>query len=209
MRFTTVNGYGFFEATSAFQKSIRRGDESVALYMMVEFFNSNYAGYLWKRMKIIASEDIGLAAPAFHATLHALHQAYIEQEKDNKENKPERMFLAHAVILMCRAKKSRLVDYALIKVWRDHDPTKFTMPDYAFDMHNSRGKAMGRGLEHFYNEGAKCENFVEQDGETKYRAEAYALQKLSPGKLKFATRKKGDIKPADLWEQTDDTDETK
>jgi len=206
MKFTTVNGYGFFEATSAFQKAIRRGDETIALYFMVEFFNSNYAGYLWKRMKIIASEDIGLAAPAFHATLHALHQCFLDQEKDNKENKPERMFLTHAVILMCRAKKSRLVDYALIKIWRDHDQ-RIEIPDYAFDMHNARGKAMGRGIKHFYEEGAKCENFVEQEGESNYRSAAYALQIKKPGKIMFPKRKKGDEKPADLWEQTDDTDE--
>ena len=30
-----------------------------------------------------------------------------------------------------------------------------TIPDYALDMHTMRGKAMGRGLDHFRKEGAK------------------------------------------------------
>ena len=30
-----------------------------------------------------------------------------------------------------------------------------TIPDYALDMHTMKGKAMGRGLDHFRSEGAK------------------------------------------------------
>ena len=30
-----------------------------------------------------------------------------------------------------------------------------TIPDYALDMHTMKGKAMGRGLDHFRKEGAK------------------------------------------------------
>ena len=30
-----------------------------------------------------------------------------------------------------------------------------TIPDYALDMHTMKGKAMGRGLDHFRTEGAK------------------------------------------------------
>lgn len=198
MKFTTKKGYGFFEATSAFQKAIRKNDEEVAMYFMVEFFNSGYDEYLWKRIKVITSEDIGLAAPALHATILGLYQSYSELKKDNKENKPERLFLAHAVLQLCRAKKSRLVDWAMIKYWRQHDTIRIEVPDYAFDMHNQKGKSMGRGIDHFYNEGTYLANHVDQPGEQQLKAEAFEYHKLSPGKLKFEIRKKGD-KPVELF----------
>ena len=138
----------------------------------------------------ITSEDIGLAAPSLHATISALYQSYSELKKDNKDNKPERMFLTHAVIQLCRAKKSRLVDYAMVKIWREHDKTDMPIPEYAYDMHNSRGKAMGRGVEHFYEEGAFCNNYVPQELEAEYKKEALKLHKLNPHKLKFEIRKK-------------------
>jgi len=31
-------------------------------------------------------------------------------------------------------------------------------PDWALDKHTRRGKAMGRGFEHFFSEGVKCNN---------------------------------------------------
>ena len=41
----TKNGYDFFEATSSFQKAIRRCDEDQALFWAVEFWESNRAMY--------------------------------------------------------------------------------------------------------------------------------------------------------------------
>jgi len=36
-------------------------------------------------------------------------------------------------------------------------------PDYALDMHTMRGRKMGRGYEHFFNEGAKLANQALED----------------------------------------------
>lgn len=191
MRFTTKKGYGFFEASSAFQKAIRRNEEKLALYFMVEFFNSGYDEYLWKKLKVITSEDVGLAEPGLVSTIAALHQSYTELKKDAKENKPERLFLVHAVILLCRSRKSRLVDWAMIKLWREHDHTEVTIPDWAHDMHTLKGKQMGRGIDHFYNEGTELANHEVQPGEEHMKSEAWKLHRLSPGKLKFEPNKKG------------------
>jgi replication-associated recombination protein RarA len=198
MQITTKKGYDFFPATSAFQKAIRRSDEETALYFAVEFFNSGYDEYLWRRMKIIMSEDIGLAEPNFPAVIQGLYQSYLEQKKDNKENKPERLFLIHAVILMCRSKKSRLVDWQVIKLWREHDSKDYAIPDYAFDMHNMKGKRMGRGIDHFYEEGSMLKNYVPQEGEEEAKKQAKVLHEQVPGKLKFADLKKGRMTQRDL-----------
>jgi hypothetical protein len=98
---TTRKGYDLFEVASAFQKSVRRGDEETAMYFAVELFESGYDEYLWKRMKIITSEDVGLAEPALPATIGALYAMYVDQKKKkDAANRPERLFLVHAVLLL-------------------------------------------------------------------------------------------------------------
>ena len=129
------------------------------MYFAVEMFSSGYDEYLWKRIKIITSEDVGLAEPSLPATVAALSSMYQEQKKKKDEkHKPERLFLTHAVLILCRAKKSRLVDWTLIAFWNEHEGTMREIPDYAFDKHNRKGRMMGRGTDHFYTEGSHIEN---------------------------------------------------
>lgn len=185
-KLTTKKNYDFFEVSSAVQKSIRRGDEKNALYFAVEFFNSGYDEYLWERLKIITSEDVGLAEPGMPAMIESLYAMYTQQKKKKKDNRPERLFLIHAVVALCRCKKSRYIDWTVIKVWREHDKEKHPIPQYAFDMHSITGKRMGLGLEHFYEEGSLLNNFHPIEGEDEMKAAAYEVHKNSPGKLSFA-----------------------
>ena len=162
----TAKGYDFFEVSSAFQKAIRRGDEETAMYFAVELYNSGYDEYLWKRMKIITSEDVGLAEPGLPSTIAALSSMYQEQKKKKDEkHKPERLFLVHAVLLLVRARKSRLVDWSIVTYWNEHETTHLPIPDYAFDKHTKTGRAMGRAMTHFWNEGAHLENRADIEGE--------------------------------------------
>src|SRR5690606_7436177 len=111
----TKQGHQLFEVASALQKSIRRGLEEEAMYWAVELFNSGFGEYLWKRLRIITSEDVGLAEPMMPATIEALYRAYVDQaKKKDEKHAPERLYVTHAVLLLCRAQKSRLVDWTLI-----------------------------------------------------------------------------------------------
>lgn len=163
----TKGGYDLFEVASTVQKAIRRGEEDTALYFAVEMFESGFDEYLWKRLRIIASEDVGLAEPNIAANIWALYEMHEEQKK-KKDTKhvPERLFLTHAILLLCRAKKSRLVDWTLIAYWEGHgqEPRR-EIPDYAFDKHTARGRKLGRGEEHFFEEGARLENHHPQPAE--------------------------------------------
>lgn len=161
----TKKGYEFYEVASALQKAVRRGDEEVALYFTVELFNSGYGEYVWKRLRLICSEDIGLAEPTMPAVIQALYQSYLDLKKKNDHGTPERLFLVHAVLLLCRAKKSRLIDWMLIAYWDGHDTTRREIPDYAFDKHTQRGRRMGRGVAHFWDEASRLENYSPQPGE--------------------------------------------
>ncbi len=170
----TKKGYNLMEASSAFQKAVRRGLEDVALYFAVEMFNSNYGEYVWKRIKIISSEDIGLAEPNCPAIIQGLYQSYVEQvKKKDTKHFPERLFLVHAILYLCRAKKSRLIDWTLLYYWEKHDKEYMEIPDFAFDQHNGKGRRMGRSLKHFYEEGSQLSNHVPQDGEGEMRKLSY------------------------------------
>jgi len=169
----TKKGYDFFEVASTLQKSIRRGDENTALYFTVEMCNSSYDEYVWKRLKVICSEDVGLADPHMPATIMALYQMHQEDKKNKgKDREPEWLFITHAVLLLCRAPKSRLTDWAAIHYWESHGRTEMAIPDYAFDRHTQKGKSMGRGIDHFYNEGTLLANHVEQPREAELKAMA-------------------------------------
>ncbi len=164
---TTRSGHVLFEVSSAFQKAIRRGLEDDAMHWAVELDLSGYAEYAWKRMKIIVSEDIGLGEPNLPSVIHALYSTWstMRAKKDTK-HAPERLFYVHAVMLLIRARKSRVVDHALCGYYANHE--RRDIPDYAFDKHTIKGRRMGRGMEHFFDEGAKLENLADVPLEQEY-----------------------------------------
>jgi replication-associated recombination protein RarA len=154
----TPGGYAAGEVSSAMQKCIRRGLEDDALFWATELDLAGFGEYVWKRLRIIASEDVGLAEPSAAATVRALYANWLDQRKKKDERHgPERLFLVHAVIELCRARKSRLVDHALI-VHYEGPRTKRPVPDFALDHHTRRGKARQRGHTHFWEHGAKLSN---------------------------------------------------
>jgi replication-associated recombination protein RarA len=65
---------------SALQKSVRRGQEELALFWMDEMIDSGYINYFWRRMSVIVVEDIGLANPfavTVISSLYTLNEKFI------------------------------------------------------------------------------------------------------------------------------------
>ena len=171
----TKNGYDFSEVASALQKSIRRGIEEDALYWAVELDISGYGEYCWKRMRIMVSEDIGLAEPMMPANIQALYDTWLGLRKKNDEaHCPERLMLIHAVLLLVRARKSRLIDDCLNVVY-NHAGGK-PIPDWAYDKHTGQGRRMKRGWAHFYEVGCRLENHEPQAGEGEYHEAVLRLR---------------------------------
>lgn len=162
-RVKTVNGHNLTEVVSAFQKAIRRGLVDDALYWAVDMYLTGYQEYAWKRMKVMASEDIGLADRNLPATLQALYQTYVELAKKKDKHQPEKLQFVHAVVLLATSPKSRMVDHALIHHFLRHKQNWREIPDFALDKHTQRGKQLGRGFEHFFAEGAVLANEVGTD----------------------------------------------
>jgi len=154
----TPAGHLCGEAASALQKEIRRGHEQEALYWASELDLAGFGAYVWKRLRIIASEDVGLADPIVVVTVRALYDNWLEQRKADKgEGLNAAIFLVHAVILLARVPKSRIVDHALIVMYEGERPA-LEMPDHALDKHTARGRKMGRGFDHFFDVAAQLAN---------------------------------------------------
>lgn len=152
----TVGGYTMDECSSAFQKSIRRSLVDDALFWGTEMELSGYGNYVWKRLRIIATEDIGPADPMVTVVVSTLYQNWQDFRKP-KPNVGEVMFLVHAIIVAARAPKSRLVDHSLTVHCHGPRPHR-EVPDYALDKHTQRGRMKGRvhaeGFRHFFEEAA-------------------------------------------------------
>lgn len=141
----TRKDYDFYECASALQKSVRRGIEKDALFFGMELYASGYSKYLWKRIFIMVSEDIGLANPDLAQRVQALYANWqiIAEKNVNDGTLP----IIHAIVELCRSKKSRMLDHA--KVWALFSNYRPDVPDYALDTHTRRGKRMGRNLDFF------------------------------------------------------------
>lgn len=177
-QFPTPSGYTAGLVSSALQKCIRRGIWEDAAWWALELYHSGYGKYAFKRMKIMCSEDIGPANATLPATLHALEQMYLEQEKKkDTRHRPERLFLVHAAILLAQSPKSRLIDWKLVELqekrkagWKGPD-----VIDAAYDIHTHEGRQMGRKLVDFYEEGSILHPHDEQPREAELKAECRRL----------------------------------
>jgi len=163
----TKRGYDVWELLSALQKDIRRGNEGQALFWAVELESFN-PHTLWKRLEVIASEDIGVANPVIPIVVDVLEDQYFEGKKRDEKKKRRkydfRIFLANAIVILSRSQHSRIAVDLLNVVYSEiqHENKMLPIPDYALDRHTRRGRRMGRvgkeGWEHFFSEGTKQSN---------------------------------------------------
>lgn len=171
----TWRGYDFFEVASALQKEIRRGNEHDALYWAFQMI-PDYEKYLWKRLKIIVNEDIGLAYPMAIVLVQTLSEQYFEVRQ--KKGADATLFIANAIMIMCRAPKSRVADHFVMMMMQKIAQKKIYLeiPDYALDQHTKAGKKKGRGWEHFREIGSQITP-KDESVEDPYEEEAYELLK--------------------------------
>lgn len=140
------NGDGHYDLISAFQKSIRGSDTDAALYYLAQLCESGDLPSIFRRLLVIAYEDIGLANPAACQHTTAAVQAA------NMVGLPEaRIILANAVIELCLSPKSNsaimAIDSALDDVRNQkNDP----IPDHLKDAHYKGAKKLGHGLNYVY-----------------------------------------------------------
>ena len=178
---TTISGHRLDEVSSAMQKSIRRGLLDDALYWATELDLSGYNEYVWKRLRVICCEDIGLANPQIAVQVNLLYQMWIDLKKLEKKQKDiqrgHRLFLVQAVMLLTFSPKNRAVDWTLMCYYKGERDYR-EIPDYAIDKHTVKGKIRGMKYEDFILVGSALRNEVEIDeryNEEYYRNTAYRI----------------------------------
>jgi hypothetical protein len=189
-RASTPDGHSTCKAVSSLHKAIRRGKERRAAYWCKELDLAGFPGAAWNRILITPSEDIGVAERGVAADVRALYENWRtfpgKVDGATEDGAAKRLFLIHAVMIVCRAKKSRTVDHLLNVAYLSKE--KFEVEDYALDIHTPEGKAMGRGVDHFFDEGAHLENRAFENDP--YEAEARDLLKSIEKEQQEELRKK-------------------
>jgi hypothetical protein len=154
----TPGGYAIGEVASALQKSIRRGLENDALHWATELDLAGQAAHAWKRLKIIACEDVGLGDPLAVVVIHALSELWVDLKKtETADRHPQRLPFIQAVRYLALAPKSRTNDNALVTFYLGTRDSR-AIPDYALDRHTAAGRRRGRGWQHFHDTASHIEN---------------------------------------------------
>ena len=157
----TRHGHLLDEAVSGLQKSIRRGMEVEAASFAFDLARSGFHKYVWRRLAVVAAEDVGLANP--DAVLQVASLWQLHERCTEKRPQAVTQFLGQAVLVLCRSPKSRTVDR--FTWWVDGYVDAVEVPDVALDMHTKRGRAMGRGIGHFLDESGVLVNELDVGGE--------------------------------------------
>lgn len=192
----TESGYNSFQVLSALHKDIRRGNEEQAMYWAIQLERYNYR-MLWDILEAIASEDIGLAEPLMPVIIRSLKEQYYEAAGFNGGSKKDsyRLFLANAILQLCRSKKSRLVDDFVWKVYWDHyNVVKLPIPPYAKRPHSCKGMNNAE-FNIWYDETFKIEN-EDPDTRNPYNNQA-KINKKTYDKLPKKYPLKGRIRKGD------------
>jgi len=154
----TRNNLPAMACVSAMQKAIRRGMEREAMEFAVELMHTSKAFHsmVCNRLEVICHEDLDtLAAPHVFPFVAATLAA--SRERYTKSIGEARLMVGNAIRMMCRSPKSRAGCHFAAAIGLRSMLEGFApeIPDYALDMHTMKGKAMGRGLDHFRKEGAR------------------------------------------------------
>ncbi|XXF75122.1 replication-associated recombination protein A [Myxococcaceae bacterium GXIMD 01537] len=95
------DGDSHFDLLSALQKSCRGSNAQGAIFWAAKLLQAGDDAALWRRLKVIAVEDVGMAMPEAISIVRACEESF------NAVGMPEgRLFVAHATITLATAKKT-------------------------------------------------------------------------------------------------------
>ncbi len=112
--YTDKDGNGHYELLSAFQKSIRGSDVNASIYYLALLLEIGDLDSIFRRMTVIAYEDIGLANPGLGPKVHAAIEAVKMIGIDEG-----RIPLANVVIEMALSPKSNSAYTAINEALND------------------------------------------------------------------------------------------
>jgi replication-associated recombination protein RarA len=141
------------QLVSVLQKEIRRGhvDNAVLAAYEMHSTSAEVAAHLWRRLRVVAVEDVGLGAPLAPVLLRELQADY------EASGGTDWMQVVHAVRYLATAPKDRTssehAEY--VRTMVEAGRLLVSVPDYALCVHTRAGQEMGRGLVHWWENGAR------------------------------------------------------
>jgi replication-associated recombination protein RarA len=162
------------DLVSVLQKEIRRGHVDNAVLAAYEMFStsSDVAEHLWRRLRLIVVEDVGMGLPLAPVLIDVLHR--------NFDATPggDWMMACHAVRLLASAPKDRTssehADLVATKVGCGEALVE--VPDYAHCVHTRIGQLEGRGLVQWWENGARVRDEL-PSADHRYRDELLELHR--------------------------------
>lgn len=148
----TRNGFAADEIISTLQKSIRRSKVEEACECAYEMYitSPQMLDKLWRRLLTISVEDIGFGNLNAADHVHVLNEMRKNFPYDDGD---QPMYFIHAIRILCESTKDRSSDYLKNIIIKGFAMGKTpTIIDLALDKHTKRGREMGRGSKHFFEE---------------------------------------------------------
>jgi replication-associated recombination protein RarA len=166
-----------YELISAMQKAVRRGLELDAGRWFYELAERGHFYWALSRLRVTAFEDIGIAD--MQSVLFALKAMEMAKESFKTKTGSWLQGSSSAILALCRARKCRVSDhFQAVARGEMHSEPDRPVPDYAYDKHTRKGKAMGRGLDHFREQAARLgPDVVDEPGFDPYEERAYEIWK--------------------------------
>ena len=158
---TSRNGIPGDELVAGLQKSIRRADVDIAIDIAYEMYitSEQFEDKLWRRLTIIACEDIGFGNPYAITVINNLDEA---RKKFPYTDGDRPFFFMHAIRFLCKQSKERSTDHiknlVIKKFEQGYVPE---VPDYAYDVHTAKGRAKGRDVMHFLDVSSRVTPLME------------------------------------------------
>jgi replication-associated recombination protein RarA len=172
-RLTSPRGFPVDQLVSVLQKEIRRGNVDNAVLAAYEMLTTSeeVAEHLWRRLKIIAVEDVGMGAPLAPVLLDSLYGNFRAVPGGDT------MMAVHAVRYLATAKKDRTSsEHADLVATREDLVVE--VPDHALCVHTRAGQEMGRGLIQWWENGARVHDELDT-ADHSYRDELIEIHRAA------------------------------
>lgn len=175
----TRNGFVADEIISSLQKSVRRAMVEEACEFAYELYISSpqLLEKLWRRLLTISVEDIGFGNSDAAVQINTLNQM---RKNFSYADGDQPMYFIHAIRILCESTKDRSSDYLKNIIIKGFAMGKKPeIMDVALDKHTKRGKEMGRGSIHFFEEATVVKPQLEIDNDYRERY-GKILEKFNP-----------------------------
>jgi MgsA AAA+ ATPase C terminal len=162
------------DLVAVLQKEIRRSHIDNAVLAAYEMFttSADVAQHLWRRLRLIAVEDVGMGLPLGPVLIDVLHRNF------NATPGGDWMMACHAVRLLASAPKDRTssghADWVATKVALGEALVE--VPDYAQCVHTRAGQELGRGLMQWWDNGAQVRDEL-PSADHRYREELIEIHR--------------------------------